>query len=456
MNYVVYKPQRFIRWFLLAVALLLLSACRTTQPPAQATNADTFDRIASVTVEPGLTKAEVAARYGGDVILFDDEEGFAVLGFNDSAAEPTLLSLSTLSFEDNVDTFLSPEVTSQGARAWAGGARAWAGGRSTWAGGARAWAGGRSTWAGGRSTWAGGAGEGTPMDNYEAWEQIGLYEAHTTYAPLLGQDVVVAVIDSGLDLNHPVFEDRLVDGWDFLDNDAIPQDEGEGANYGHGTAVAGVILQVAPQAKIMPLRILDATGAGDTDDLVLAIDWAIEHGADIINMSLGSTEGSEAVEFVMKKAKDADIAMVASAGNTGDENVTFPAWGALTEGDYKDALVSVGSVNDVDEKSDFSTYHEDKLETVAPGEAIFTAYPDEQVIYWSGTSFAAPMVSGALALAMAEPTLDKPVKDLAKKVADKVSDDLYDIPYNKDNFDDALGKGRLDLIAFLDDVLDVD
>ena len=423
------------------MAALFLTACNTVQAPQVNQPANDFTYITSVDLEPGVTQSELEAIYGGEVVLFDAEEGFAVLGFTQEEG-----ALTTLSTSRNQDTFNSPELGAQGARAWAGGARAWAGGARAWAGGARAWAGGARAWAGGEQT-------GTPLDNYQAWEQIGLYEAHTELAPNLGEGVTVAVIDTGIDLQHPAFEGRLVDGWDFVDNDALPQEEGAGVNYGHGTAVAGVVLQVAPLAKIMPLRILDADGSGDTDDLVLALDWAIEQGANVINVSLGSAEDSKPVERMLQKAKSHKVAVVASAGNSGDENVTFPANKAVKGGKFKKVLVSVGSVNADDEKSSFSTYAKDKVETAAPGEHVFTAYPDEHVIYWSGTSFAAPMVSGALALALGEPTLDKKVDELPELVAKKVMDDLYDIGANKGEVKDKLGKGRLDLREFLDDVL---
>ncbi|CAN5880858.1 hypothetical protein BH24DEI2_BH24DEI2_24950 [soil metagenome] len=360
---------------------------------------------------------------------------------------------SPLSLEQNQDAFALPELSSElgaaGARAWAGGARAWAGGARAWAGGARAWAGGAATWDGSVPT----EPSFTPLNNARAGQQIGLFEAHTKLAPHLGDGVVVAVIDTGLDLAHPLFTDRLVPGWDFLDNDARPQDEGPGDNYGHGTAVAGVLLQVAPQAKIMPLRVLNADGQGDTDDLVLAINWAIEHGANLINLSLGATETSSAVGKVLAKAKNKGVAVIASSGNSGDRNVTFPAREAVKNGAYKDTLVSVGSVNAADEKSSFSTYQKDMVEIVAPGELIFTAYPNDRVIYWSGTSFAAPMVSGALALALGEPNLDKAPKDLPKLVVEKVMDDLYKVGTNGKLYKDGLCKGRLDLEKVLSDVL---
>ncbi len=434
--------HRWLLFWLLSALMVSLSSCNLGSSPEVGSPAPNFSTLTTVDIGPDATPAELEARYGGSVVLFDAEAGFAVLGF----AETT--GLTTLSLEQNQNAFALPELGVAGVRAWAGGVRAWAGGVRAWAGGVRAWAGGTAVWDGSVPT----SLTYTPLDNARAWQQIGLLEAHTKLAPRLGDGVVVAVIDTGLDLNHPVFTDRLVPGWDFLDGDARAQDEGVGDNYGHGTAVAGVVLQVAPLAKIMPLRVLDAGGQGDTDDLVLAINWAVEHGAKVINVSLGAQQTSVAVEKVLEKAKNRGVAVVASSGNSGDKNVTFPASGALKES-YKSALVSVGSVNANDEKSTFSTYRKDMVEIVAPGEAVFTAYPDSRVIYWSGTSFAAPMVSGALALALGQPNLDKKVAELPNLVTEKVMDKLYDVPVNGALYKDGLGKGRLDLKQFLGDVL---
>ncbi len=435
--------HRWLLFWLLTLLVGALSSCSLSSAPELNTNQD-FASLTTVTVGSDTTPAELEALYGGSVVLFDAEAGFAVLGFADGMA-----GLTTLSLEQNQNAFALPELSAAGVRAWAGGVRAWAGGVRAWAGGVRAWAGGATAWDGSVPTQL----TFTPLDNARAWQQIGLLEAHTKLAPHLGNGVVVAVIDTGLDLAHPVFTDRLVPGWDFVDGDARPQDEGFGDGYGHGTAVAGIILQVAPLAKIMPLRVLGADGQGDTDNLALAINWAVDRGAKVVNVSLGAAETSAAVEKVLEKAKNKGVAVVASSGNSGDRSVTFPARGALKDTPYKDALVSVGSVNAVDEKSAFSTYQKDMVETVAPGEIVFTAYPNGQVAYVSGTSFAAPMVSGALALALGQPNLDKAPKDLPKLVGEKVMDKLYDVGMNEALYKDGMGKGRLDLRQFLGDVL---
>ena len=113
-------------------------------------------------------------------------------------------------------------------------------------------------------------------------------------APNLGEGVKVAVIDTGIDLDHPGFAGRLAPAgeWrDYVDGDDFPMDEPGGAGFGHGTAVAGIIVQVAPNATILPIRVLAPDGRGDVDDVVTAIDHAITVGAQVINLSLGHERG---------------------------------------------------------------------------------------------------------------------------------------------------------------------
>lgn len=206
----------------------------------------------------------------------------------------------------------------------------------------------------------------------------------------------MAVIDTGIDLRHPAFAGRLAPAseWkDYVDGDSYPQ-EVSGPNYGHGTGVADIIVQVAPNVTILPLRVLGPDGAGDTTDVVAAIDYAVSRGAQVINLSLGTDTDEKALKELVKYALKADVVVVASAGNNGQESVMFPA-------SYKDATIGVGSVNRYDELSSFSAYGKD-LSLTAPGESIYTASPDQSVAYWSGTSFAAPIVSGAAALALGE------------------------------------------------------
>src|SRR5688572_29525469 len=114
-----------------------------------------------------------------------------------------------------------------------------------------------------------------------------------------GQPVVVAVLDTGIDRSHPAFAGRLVPGYDFVSGDNDPSEEGTlriNQAFGHGTHVAGIVALTAPEAKIMPIRILDKDGEGDLWRITAAVIWAANNGADIINISFGYPDHPELLE----------------------------------------------------------------------------------------------------------------------------------------------------------------
>lgn len=305
----------------------------------------------------------------------------------------TLLGCSTQS----PDGTSSPEQTQ---RVQSGSVRAWGGGTKAWSGGTKAWSGGSGP------TEVSGA---ILNENAAIWNKLSLQVAHQVLAPKLGTGVTVAVIDTGIDSAHPIFAGRLVKAalWrDFVDGDEAPE-EVEGAAFGHGTLVASLVLQVAPEAKLMPLRVLDGDGSGDPEDVAEAVAYAVAQGADIMQLSLGTEAPSDTLEAAVAEAARQGIYVVASAGNS-NANPTYPAYTAMLEGPTGNMSVGVGSVNLQDLKSPFSNFApeggatEDGLEMVAFGEGIYGAVPGEQIAAWDGTSMATPLVAGALALALGE------------------------------------------------------
>ena len=416
-----YHTLKSIRPYLLLT--LLLTACGVG--PAPSTAPAEFSSVASIDIPADAEQAQIEAQYGGTAVVFRPEAGFAVLAFTRRHD-----GLTTLSTSANQNTFATPEAS--------------AGGRSIWGGGRSIWGGGWDTWSSGRSIWGGGAPT-TLTQNLGLWDQVNLPEGQSL-APNLGSGVKVAVIDTGIDLSHPAFSGRLAPAseWkDFVDGDNYPQ-EVAGDAYGHGTGVAGVILQVAPRATILPLRVLGGDGLGDTDDVAAAIDWAFSRGADVINLSLGTTVDVAALQNVINYVTSRGVYVVSSSGNTGDRSVTYPAANAdLGSGDGKYLSLGVGSVSSGDKKSGFSTYG-DRLELVAPGESLYTPAPDAQVGYWSGTSFAAPIASGALALGAGEKLSSA---DEYRKLAEHLGASARDI--SDKNPGTYLGYGRLDIQAFM-------
>jgi len=332
-----------------------------------------------------------------------------------------------------------------------------AAGVNAWAGGVNAWAGGVNAWAGGVNAWAGGVDNPFPGNDH-AWAQIGLGQAHEL-ATQLGQGVLVAVIDTGIDLNHSGFAGRLspASTWlDLVDNDTYPHEgyeyvlrkgewvlepTGTGAYFGHGTAAAGIVLQAAPRATILPIRVLDSRGRGDASSIVMAIDHAIAQGAQVINLSLGTRNDVRSIRAMVDYAHSLGVIVVASSGNSGNTRVTYPAVTAAQSA-YVHAI-GVGSVDADDQKSSFSTYGAN-LEMLAPGSGIATLFPGEAIARVNGTSFAAPWVSGVAALAIGAG---------ASAPAQPIVDASVSVDAVNPQFAGQLGQGRLDAHAAIAQLL---
>lgn len=206
--------------------------------------------------------------------------------------------------------------------------------------------------------------------------------------------VCVAVIDTGVDLNHPDLTGNLVEGHNFINGLLPPQDD-----HGHGTHCAGIIAAVtdnnlgvaglAYYCKIMPIKVLDAGGSGSDYDVALGIVWAADHGARVISMSLGGSDYSSAMAAAVNYAYGKNVVIVAAAGNDGLPNISYPA--ALPN------VIAVGATNSSDVLTSWSNYGS-ALDVVAPGQSIFSTVWDDSYVNMSGTSMATPHVAGLAAL----------------------------------------------------------
>ncbi len=446
------RQVRITRLLLLGVSLWLLAGCSNGMQPKEAerpvgAGSPNPDYVITVSLAPSDTVLTVEEATGGTVVAWQQGD-YAIVGFAGTPGD------GTTGFGD---------VESNDARFEAGGiaqmngrSQVWAGGRSqVWVGGrSQVWVGGRSqVWVGGSAPlWEDGSFQWMPA-NTPIWQQIRLEEGHAL-ASNLGYGVKVAVIDTGMDLQHPALVDALApadEWWDFYADDPLPLDEGElgVGGAGHGTSVAGIVRQVAPRATILPLRVLGPDGSGNIADVAAAISWAVEKGARIINLSLGSDEPSPAVEAALRGAARRGVLVVASTGNTGDTAVTYPAATATDEATGWQRL-SVTSVDASDAKSGFATYGS-SVELAAPGEEVHGPAPDNQAASWSGTSMAAPMASGALALAIGE-NVKGPRANLADVLRQRAFDGIYADGLNSE-YMDLLGTGRLDIYEFLRNVM---
>jgi starvation-inducible outer membrane lipoprotein len=466
------------------LSFTFLAGCSTpVQLPEQAA-APHYAFLDTIQITTADTTAEIEQRYGGKIVAWQPESGFAVIGLNRS-----LQALDTTSTTVQPNTRI---VTIAEGRYLA-----WAGGRYL------AWAGGQqmNTFIDSVFTWNSGwfgystdtAYPTVSINNLYAFTGgnvifgagktgIRLSQAQAL-TPKLGAGVKVAVIDTGVDLSHPGL--RGVPGnstqpnhlappsdWqDYVGGDSIPQEETDASpnatneGYGHGTGVAGVVLQIAPNAVIMPIRVLGADGSGDATSVVSAIEWAVNHGAKVINLSLGTITPVDAIRTMVAWATAKGVFVIASAGNTDDTNVTYPAADAGVALYGGNRLVSVGSVGSgnyvgnflagttaiaaaFDRKSSLSSYGP-KVKIYAPGEAISTLLPNAQTGNWSGTSFAAPVVSGTLALALGQSLTTKQLT----RVPNALTATSSSIATCNPLIASQLGGGRVNTEAFIATVL---
>jgi hypothetical protein len=231
-------------------------------------------------------------------------------------------------------------------------------------------------------------------------DRLKLRDAHRVAR---GYGVTVAILDTGIDLDHPIFAGRIHPAaWDFVDRDGVPaelpdgmDDDGDGIvdeALGHGSHVAGLVALMAPGARILPLRVLDSDGQGSSYGVANAIEYAVSNGAQIINLSLRMTSESAAMNRAISLAHEKGVLVVVAAGNTGD-------FGPLEYPASDPRVVAVASVDSQGRRSAFSAWSA-AISVSAPGENLLSAYWNGGYAVWSGTSMAAPVVSGSAALLM--------------------------------------------------------
>ena len=220
-------------------------------------------------------------------------------------------------------------------------------------------------------------------------------------------DVIIAVLDTGIDLNHPLLKPFIVEGAYLIfeyDQDAketkerLPHDDN-----GHGTRVAGVIAAaenqwgyqgVMRQAKLMPIKVIKANGEGTEFDVAQGIFYAVDHGADIVLLSAGFPFNSETMREAVTYAEEHDVLVIAASGNSEARDISnqinYPA--------AYPTVLAVGAVNEQDQHESYSNYGPE-LDVVAPGR-VYTTDVGGGFTVDEGTSFAAPQVAGLAALIM--------------------------------------------------------
>jgi len=262
----------------------------------------------------------------------------------------------------------------------------------------------------------------------------------------------VAIIDTGADLNHPALAAALVTGYDFtrdtlgaseladldptvaaqlqqsstsildaqntlqlngsalailnqsstsiLDQSSTSILDSTLAEFGHGTMTAGIVHLVAPTAKIMPLKAFRADGSSNLSDIIRAIYYGADHGANVISMSFSMAQSSPGLQAAIQYALSKNVAMVASSGNDGSKTLVYPASYGGVQG--------IGSSTNTDLRSTFSNYGSGVVTFAAPGEGVVTTYPGSNYAAGWGTSFSTPMFAGAAALVLQARPASKP------------------------------------------------
>jgi thermitase len=269
----------------------------------------------------------------------------------------------------------------------------------------------------------------TPNDPDFAALQWGLQKirAPEAWARTKGNANVLAVIDSGVQLDHPDLQAKIVAGYNFITPGTPPDDD-----YGHGTHVAGIaaartnngigIAGVSWNARIMPLKMLDAGGGGTTYDLARAIKYAAQHNARVANMSLGGYSGDDrcwqAVQVAADYAHARGVVLVAAAGNYGTNEPFFPA--ACSH------VIAVAATDENDQHPYFSNYG-NWIDIAAPGTNIWSTYPPNSYTYLYGTSMATPFVAGvAMLVETVAPRLSPDGVELQlKHSVDQIGSRLY-------------------------------
>ncbi len=253
-----------------------------------------------------------------------------------------------------------------------------------------------------------------------------------------GPEVVIAIIDTGIDLDHPDLDSKLLPGYDYVNDDPVPDDD-----HGHGSHCAGTaaaetnnglgVAGVSWGARLMPVKILDSKGDGNYANLVSGIYYAVDNGARVLNMSLGGYNPSTALSEAVKYAHHQGCFLVAAGGNESRTDPLYPA--AL------DGVVGVSATDQNDQFPSFSN-HGSYIDVAAPGVDIYSTSKDSSYAYKGGTSMSTPFVAGLAALVWSvEPGLsNERVEDIIEQNADDLGEP---------GWDEYFGWGRLNAFQAL-------
>ncbi|WP_411250417.1 S8 family peptidase [Priestia filamentosa] len=258
----------------------------------------------------------------------------------------------------------------------------------------------------------------TPNDTFYAYQ----YGPQKISAPSAwdvttsNSNIRIAIVDTGVQTNHPDLVNKLLPGYNFVNGNSNVTDVN-----GHGTHVAGIasastnnnlgIAGIAPSARILPIKALADNGSGISTNIANGIVYATNQGAQVINLSLGTTQDSVTIRNAIDYAINRGSVVVAATGNNGANLLTYPAV-------YQNVL-SVASTDENDQKSSFSNYGT-WVDVAAPGSNILSTYPNSYYSYLSGTSMACPHVAGLAALLAAQGRSSVQIRNIIQNTSDPI------------------------------------
>ncbi|MBO2532472.1 MAG: peptidase S8 [Thermoactinomycetaceae bacterium] len=261
----------------------------------------------------------------------------------------------------------------------------------------------------------------TPNDTYFSSQQWGPQKVQAPAAwdvTRSSSDTWIAIIDTGVQYDHPDLAGKVVRGYDFVDDDWDPYD-----GNGHGTHCAGIaaavtnngrgIAGMAPNATIYAVRVLNNSGSGTLDDVANGIIHAADSGADVISLSLGASVGATTLKNAVDYAWNKGVVVVAAAGNNGTSLPTYPAY-------YSNAI-AVAATDSNDNKAYFSNYGSSWVDVAAPGVNIVSTYRGSSYASLSGTSMATPHVAGLAGLLDAQGRSASQIRAAIENTADRIS-----------------------------------
>ncbi|MFZ5828342.1 MAG: S8 family serine peptidase [Bacillota bacterium] len=260
---------------------------------------------------------------------------------------------------------------------------------------------------------------GTPNDpgvtQQWAWGKIQAYAAWDVAQG--SSSTVIAIVDTGIQLNHPDLDAKIVPGYDFVSGDSQADD-----GHGHGTHVGGSAAAetnnatggagTCPGCSLMPVRVLDNNGSGTLANVANGITWAADRGAKVINLSLGASTGATTLENAINYAWNRGAFLACAAGNSNTSSPSYPA--------YYENCFAVASTNSSDARSYFSNYG-NWVEAAAPGEGIYSTWLNGGYHTISGTSMATPHVAGLAGLLASQGLTNTQVRDRICATSDPIS-----------------------------------